>query len=125
MKGPTPYATLGGQKDTACMSTPLGRNLIQAAVVHFAKLSGRQYFAEPTRFVFVIIGLPEVNRQARFFGETKMAEKQKPIPSVVHRAAQILQNPKLATQQDAQRMAARILDDQKNDPQKHGPVKKK
>ena len=54
-----------------------------------------------------------------------MAEKQKPIPSVVHRAAQILQNPKTATKDDARRMAARILDDQKNDPQKHSPSKKK
>jgi hypothetical protein len=53
-----------------------------------------------------------------------MAEKQKPIPSVVKKAAQILRNPKTATQKDAQRMAGRILDDQKNDPKKHKRVKK-
>ena len=51
-----------------------------------------------------------------------MAERQKPTPSVVHRAAQILKDPKTATREDARRMAGRILDDQKNDPQKHKPT---
>ncbi len=40
-----------------------------------------------------------------------MSEKQKPIPSVVRRAGEILRDPKSATQQDARRIAARILDD--------------
>ncbi|MGA7712293.1 MAG: hypothetical protein WCA81_10355 [Rhizomicrobium sp.] len=50
-----------------------------------------------------------------------MAEKQKPIPAVVKVAARILKNPQTATVQDARRMAARILDDQKNDPDPHKP----
>jgi hypothetical protein len=54
-----------------------------------------------------------------------MAEKQRPIPAVVKRAAKILRDPSIATPRDAQRMAGRILDDQKNDPQKHKPVKKR
>ena len=54
-----------------------------------------------------------------------MAERQKPIPSIVKRAAEILRNPKVATRRDAQRMAGRILDDQKNDPQKHKPTKRR
>lgn len=52
-----------------------------------------------------------------------MAEKQKPYPDIVRRAAEILRDPKTATQRDAQRMAGRILDDQKNDPQKHKPTR--
>lgn len=48
-----------------------------------------------------------------------MAEKQKPDPHVVHVAARILKDPRTATLQDAQRMAARILDDQRNDPEPH------
>jgi hypothetical protein len=52
-----------------------------------------------------------------------MSEKQKPDPEIVHIAARILQNPASATQQDARRMAARILDDQKNDPEKHKATK--
>ncbi len=48
-----------------------------------------------------------------------MSEKQKPDPEIVHIAARILQNPRTATIEDAQRLAARILDDQRNDPQRH------
>jgi hypothetical protein len=50
-----------------------------------------------------------------------MSEKQKPFPEVVHIAARVLQNPASATQEDARRMAARILDDQRNDPKQHKP----
>lgn len=53
-----------------------------------------------------------------------MSEKQKPVPYIVHRAAQILQNPRSATINDAVHMAARILDDQRNDPEPHKPVKR-
>jgi hypothetical protein len=45
-----------------------------------------------------------------------VAEKQKPQYDVVKRAAKILKDPSTATQEDARRMAARILDDEKNDP---------
>lgn len=51
-----------------------------------------------------------------------MSEKQKPYPDIVHRAAEILRNPRTATVHDAQRMAARILDDQRNDPRSHRPT---
>ncbi len=50
-----------------------------------------------------------------------MAEKQKPDPSVVQVAARILKNPRTATIVDAQRMAARILDDQKERPSAASP----
>lgn len=50
-----------------------------------------------------------------------MSEKQKPYPDIVHIAARILQNPRTPTVEHAQRMAARILDDQRNDPQPHKP----
>ena len=51
-----------------------------------------------------------------------MAEKQKPIPSIVKRAATLLSKPELATKKDIKSMSARILDDQRNDPEKHKPV---
>ncbi len=51
-----------------------------------------------------------------------MPERQKPQPDIVHVAARVLQNPRTATIEDAQRMAARILDDQRNDPEPHKPV---
>ncbi len=46
-----------------------------------------------------------------------MPEKEKPRPTIVSVAARVIKHPETATQRDAQRMAARILDDQKNDPQ--------
>jgi hypothetical protein len=46
-----------------------------------------------------------------------MTEKQKPQADIVKIAARVLKDPNTATQHDAQRMAARILDDEKNDPQ--------
>ncbi|MGO9602522.1 MAG: hypothetical protein ACLQAT_03800 [Candidatus Binataceae bacterium] len=54
-----------------------------------------------------------------------MAEKQKPFPDVVKVAARILKHPETATRQDAQRMAARIMDDEKNDPEPHKQVGRK
>jgi hypothetical protein len=48
-----------------------------------------------------------------------MAEKQKPQPRIVTVAARAMNNPKAVTQKDIKRMAARILDDQKNDPSPH------
>jgi hypothetical protein len=53
-----------------------------------------------------------------------MPERQKPEYDVVQRAAQILKDPKTATQLDAQRMAARILDDEKNAPKPNRTVPK-
>jgi hypothetical protein len=49
--------------------------------------------------------------------EAAMAEKQQPQFDIVKRAAQILKDPRTATIEDARRMAARILDDERNDPQ--------
>jgi hypothetical protein len=46
-----------------------------------------------------------------------MAEKQRPQKDIVSIAARILSGDKTATQKDARRMAGRLLDDQKNDPQ--------
>jgi hypothetical protein len=48
-----------------------------------------------------------------------MAEKQKPKADIVHKAAQFLTHPEKATPADIKSMAARILDDQKNDPEAH------
>ena len=51
-----------------------------------------------------------------------MAEKQKPRPLIVKVAAKALKHPETATKKEIQQMAARILDDQKNDPEPHQPV---
>jgi hypothetical protein len=52
-----------------------------------------------------------------------MAEKQKPQVDIVKRAAKLIKDPAAATKSDIKRMAARILDDQKNDPEPHKPKK--
>jgi hypothetical protein len=49
-----------------------------------------------------------------------MAEKQKPMPAIVKVASRVLKHPETVTLRDAQKMAARIMDDQKNDPEPHG-----
>jgi hypothetical protein len=49
-----------------------------------------------------------------------VAEKQKPFPAIVKVAAKAIKHPETATKRDIKRMAARILDDQKNDPKPHG-----
>jgi hypothetical protein len=55
-----------------------------------------------------------------------MAEKQKPQPAIVKVAAKAMTNPQSVTPAEIKRMAARILDDQKNDPEPHkAPPKKK
>ena len=46
-----------------------------------------------------------------------MAEKQKPDPYIVKVAARVIKNPDTATLLEIRKMAARILDDQKNDPE--------
>jgi hypothetical protein len=48
-----------------------------------------------------------------------MAEKQKPEEDIVHKAASFMTHPEKATHEDIKRMAARLLDDQRNDPMKH------
>jgi hypothetical protein len=47
-----------------------------------------------------------------------MAEKHKPQEDIVHKAAAFMTHPEKATLEDIKRMAARILDDQRNDPAK-------
>jgi hypothetical protein len=48
-----------------------------------------------------------------------MAEKQKPNPKIVRKAARALKNPKSSA--FVKSASARILDDQKNDPDPHKP----
>jgi len=48
-----------------------------------------------------------------------MAEKQRPKPAIVQVAARALKNPETATKAEIKEMAARILADQKNDPEPH------
>ena len=50
-----------------------------------------------------------------------MAEKQKPQPDIVKIAAKLLQDPQSVrlTPELKRKLGARILDDQKNDPQAH------
>jgi hypothetical protein len=57
--------------------------------------------------------------------EISMAEKQKPIPAIVKKAATLIKHPETATKADVKSMAARILDDQKNDPEPHRPTRRK
>jgi hypothetical protein len=54
-----------------------------------------------------------------------MAEKQKPTPAIVKKAAHLMKHPELATKADIKSMAARIMDDQKNDPEPHKPKGKR
>jgi len=51
-----------------------------------------------------------------------MAEKQKPTPKIVKTAAKAMNDPGSVTKAEIKSMAARILDDQRNDPQPHKPV---
>jgi hypothetical protein len=53
-----------------------------------------------------------------------MSEKQRPQPKIVAVAAKAMNDPKSVTPAQIKSMAARILDDQRNDPQKHKPVPK-
>jgi hypothetical protein len=53
-----------------------------------------------------------------------MTEKQKPNPRIVTVAAKAMTHPEAVTRQEIKRMAARILDDQKNDPQQHKKPRK-
>ena len=54
-----------------------------------------------------------------------MAEKHKPQEDIVHKAAIFMTHPEKATPEDVRRMAARLLDDQRNDPAKHAAGKAK
>jgi hypothetical protein len=53
-----------------------------------------------------------------------MAEKQRPSPRIVTVAAKAMKHPEDVTQKEIRRMAARILDDQRNDPQPHRKSRK-
>jgi hypothetical protein len=57
--------------------------------------------------------------------EKIVAEKQKPDPKIVALAAQAMTNPQSLTPAQIMSMAARILDDQKNDPNPHRASPKK
>ena len=54
-----------------------------------------------------------------------MPEKQRPQPEIVKTAAKALKDPSAVTPEEIKRMAARILDDQKNDPEPHKPASAK
>jgi hypothetical protein len=49
-----------------------------------------------------------------------MAEKQKPDPAIVKVAAKAMKHPETVTLKEITEMGARLLDDQKNDPEPHG-----
>jgi hypothetical protein len=53
-----------------------------------------------------------------------MAEKQKPIPKIVKVAAKAMHHPEKVTLPEIKSMGARILDDQKNDPEPHKTTKR-
>src|SRR6185312_4236002 len=50
-----------------------------------------------------------------------MPEYQKPQPDIIKGAARAMKHPETVTVREAQRMAARLMDDQKNDPEPHQP----
>jgi len=56
--------------------------------------------------------------------EVQLAEKQKPIPTIVKKASHFMKHPEDATKADIKSMAARLMDDQKNDPEPHKPAKR-
>jgi len=45
--------------------------------------------------------------------EVQLAEKQKPIPTIVKKASHFMKHPEDATKADIKSMAARLMDDQK------------
>ena len=49
-----------------------------------------------------------------------MAEKHKPQEDIFDEAATFMTHPQKATPEDIKRMAARLLDDQRNDPETRG-----
>jgi hypothetical protein len=49
----------------------------------------------------------------------EMAEKHKPRENIVHKGATFTTHPEKATPEDISPMAARILDDRRDDPIKH------
>ena len=51
-----------------------------------------------------------------------MPEYQKPQPDLIKVAARVMKHPETVTILEAQRMAARLMDDQKNDPEPHQPT---
>jgi hypothetical protein len=51
--------------------------------------------------------------------EDAMPEKQKPTPEIVKKAAHFLKHPEEATLADIKSMAARLMDDQRNDAEPH------
>ncbi len=51
-----------------------------------------------------------------------MTEKQKPTSEIVKKAAHFLKHPEEATLADIKSMAARLMDDQRNDPMAHKPT---
>jgi len=54
-----------------------------------------------------------------------MAEKEKPIPRIVKTASRAMKHPETVSLRDIKSMGARIMDDQRNDPQPHRPVGRK
>jgi hypothetical protein len=54
--------------------------------------------------------------------EDAMPEKQKPTPQIVKKAAHFLKHPEEATLADIKSMAARLMDDQRNDTTPHNPA---
>jgi hypothetical protein len=51
-----------------------------------------------------------------------MAEKEKPIPRIVKTASRAMKHPETVSLRDIKSMGARIMDDQRNDPDPHRPV---
>ncbi len=51
-----------------------------------------------------------------------MPEKQKPASDIVKKAAHFLKHPEDASLTDIKSMAARLMDDQRNDPLAHRPA---
>jgi hypothetical protein len=51
-----------------------------------------------------------------------MPEKQKPTPEIVKKAAHFLKHPEEASLADIKSMAARLMDDQRNDTTPHKPA---
>jgi len=51
-----------------------------------------------------------------------MAEKEKPIPRIVKTASRAMKHPETVSLRDIKSMGARIMDDQRNDPEPHRPM---
>jgi hypothetical protein len=83
---------------------------------------GHPSLFDPRQFAAIYLEVPDLfdySVRASHHREDAMPEKQKPMSEIVKKAAHFLKHPEEATLNDIKSMAARLMDDQRNDPMAH------